>query len=176
MPNWCDCDLRITGPKKDQVSFLEFMNSIEDEDEYEKYFDLAEIIPYPAELTKAYNEFLALHTWLWTLSKDQREAWLTGHGPLKFDDNDWPNKNWGTSRKFMFKLEVTEKKTSTVFHVLTAWSPPSPVIKLLSERYPSLRFNLRFYECGAGYKGHKVYKKGECLDSMEGDYRGNRGG
>src|SRR3954471_12802801 len=41
MPNWCECDLYITGPKEELEKFLETVKS------EESVFDFNRVIPYP---------------------------------------------------------------------------------------------------------------------------------
>jgi hypothetical protein len=41
MPNWCECDLYISGPKEELEKFLETVKS------EESVFDFNRVIPYP---------------------------------------------------------------------------------------------------------------------------------
>src|SRR3954471_16699622 len=46
MPNWCECDLYITGPKEEVEKFLETVKS------EESVFDFNRVIPYPEHFRK----------------------------------------------------------------------------------------------------------------------------
>lgn len=60
---------------------------------------------------------------------------------------------------------------------LTVVSPPVHVVSKLSEKFPDLVFDLKYWECGVGYKGHRVYQDGNPVKVWESQsYRGNRGG
>lgn len=61
-------------------------------------------------------------------------------------------------------------------HFDTAWSPPSPLIPIMSVRFPDLRFDLRFYECGVGFQGRLCYHAGFIETESVEDYEGDRGG
>ena len=55
MPNWCECDLYITGPKEELEKFLETVKS------EESVFDFNRLIPYPEhfrELDGPFREWM----------------------------------------------------------------------------------------------------------------------
>ena len=58
----------------------------------------------------------------------------------------------------------------------TAWSPPKPIIERVSEHFPELTFDLRYFECGMGFNGQLVCERGEVLGDEVGPYFGMRGG
>lgn len=53
---------------------------------------------------------------------------------------------------------------------------PYPIIQKMSELYPDLRFTMKSYERGMGFKLHVVWENGKMIKSEEGRYNGNRGG
>jgi len=96
---------------------------------------------------------------------------------------EWCIKNWGTkwgicnaelgnadyisADSISYELEYTFD---------TAWSPPTPIVKKMSEMFPSLTFTLKYFEGGGGFNGLYVCEKGEVIRDLTGDYFGNRGG
>src|SRR3954469_22023889 len=52
MPNWCECDLEISGPTATVRQFLEFAKGGEGDEQYQggpSPFDFNRFIPYPRE-------------------------------------------------------------------------------------------------------------------------------
>ena len=153
MPNWCENDLAVEGPKEVIEEFLKFAagaageNPLDDEG---SPFDFNKFIPYPQEFQRL---------------DEIAEAWLKEHaGRPDYDYRarpkdgfnsggyDWCYANWGTKWPACH-VEVEgpvtgydEKTLEVVFHFDTAWSPPMPVIKRAAELYPALRFELRYFE------------------------------
>ena len=69
---------------------------------------------------------------------------------------DWRIENWGTKWN-----AVDAQSTDDGFIFETAWSAPLPVIKKLSENFPSIEFNLTWADEDAGQNcGLIVYKNG----------------
>jgi len=62
------------------------------------------------------------------------------------------------------------------FNFDCAWSPPTPLIKRLSEMFPTLRFNMQYWEGGAGFQGIAQYMNGKEIKNVTMDYSGRRGG
>ena len=62
------------------------------------------------------------------------------------------------------------------FTCQSAWSPPIPVIKAMSDKFPSLKFKLKYYEMGMGFKGVYTVEGGTVLEDSDAKYNGHRGG
>lgn len=119
---------------------------------------------------KAY--LLKKDPWLATLAKNMKRAQEeTGFSNWY----DWRVENWGTKWNADGGTRE-EQRTRILLTFSTAWSPPTPIVKALSEKYPKNKFSLRYYECGMGYKGHLAMKGGKVVAEEYGDYRGRRGG
>ena len=63
-----------------------------------------------------------------------------------------------------------------MIHFDTAWSPPLPVVRKAAELFPSLSFELRYFECGDGFNGLFCCREGEVDFDESGPYFGDRGG
>ena len=173
MPNWCENDLTVEGPKEVIEEFIKFAAS-------ESPFDFNRLLPYP-------DEFKRLD--------DAAEAWDKEHAERPDYDwrarpkdgfnsggYEWRVKHWGTKWP-AFHVDVEEpvtgydgKTLEVVFHFDTAWSPPTPVIAKAAERFPALTFELRYFECGCCFNGLFRCSRGEVESDESGAYFGDRGG
>jgi hypothetical protein len=173
MPNWCENDLMVEGPKAVVEEFLQFAAG-------ESAFDFNRFIPYPEEFRRL---------------DEAVEAWDGEHaGRPDYDwrarpkdgfnsgGHEWRVRNWGTKWP-AFHVEVEEpvngydgKTLEVTFHFDTAWSPPRPVIARAAELYPALSLDLRYFECGCQFNGQFCCGGGEVECDESGTYFGNRGG
>jgi Ferredoxin-like domain in Api92-like protein len=174
MPNWCDCDLYIKGPK-DHLE--EFLKSVRSED---SLFDFGQLVPYP----RYYLELdQVADAWRKKPPEERTEPCpLDGYNQGGYG---WCIRHWGTKWN---AVEVQEGKRAkewrrhdttfqrVVLHFQTAWSPPLPVIVRASQCCPELVFDLRFFECGAAFQGRLICKHGEVTHDETRSYSGNRGG
>ena len=107
---------------------------------------------------------------------DQYAQNLAEHGAKTW--YEWRVTHWGTKwparRAHLDGGEVADDRTC--LHFDTAWSPPKPVILALGKKFPALRFEMRYFECGVGYNGLYVVEDGEEARDESGDYFGDRGG
>jgi hypothetical protein len=159
MPNWCECDLSVSGPKEELKRFRETVRSGWGP------LDFNRIVPYPEEFWKAdYN------------SKKVRERlgkWIPDG--FNYGGISWCEHNWGCKWN-AHEVIAEERKRSLFYGFETPWSPPLPVILKASEMFPGLRFSLRYYERGVGFQGVFAAKGGKVLKDERKGYRGPRGG
>ena len=89
---------------------------------------------------------------------------------------EWCKENWGTkwnaSNVNIDKLD----DEIIVVHFDTAWAEPTPIIEKLGKMFPSLDFELRYFEGGMGFNGLFICKGGEIKRNSCSDYFGDRGG
>lgn len=118
-----------------------------------------------------------------SLEKDDpkaiKEAHIGQENVAKYgsrDWYDWCSKNWGTKWGDCDTVLEDQEPAKLKFRFNTAWSPPEPALDKMSKKWPMLKFSLRYYECGMGFKGSLILKNGEVLSQSNGSYRGNRGG
>ena len=173
MPNWCENELRITGPIADR---RQFVNTAGEE------FQLNTFIPLPKEL-------LEIHTGGATLEDGRKVSrWKEIGGKNvevyemslkeKYGHSDWYEwslDNWGTKWD-LSEVWIHNHTRSVVYGFNTALAPPIKGILAISRQYPKLRFALKYWECGMGYQGRMEMQNGEILGQWEGKYQGNRGG
>lgn len=157
MPNWCDNELYIVGEEEQILEFLEFAKS---DDYYQNgeicLLDFNKFVPQPSddELEKMYDN-----------TKGSMPGWYK-----------WRVDNWETKwNSYDPRVEEVWNDTYCV-RFNTAWSPPIPVVLAMSEKFPRLEFDLRYFECGVGFNGMFVCKNGTVIREGQGEYFGNRGG
>jgi len=205
MPNWCDNDLTITGPSEDldrfQAGFIkageqpevDFNFIIPMPTELEEtesggfshighpawYGDASRILEYPwvkeAGVTsqEELQEFLLKKDPQYKEAADRCQANIEAHGFASW--YEWSIHNWGTKwNGGQASFDRQPEQLDITF--MTAWSPPEPVILAMSQRFPSLEFELRFYELGAAYQGLQRCRGGELLEEWTSEYHGDKGG
>jgi Ferredoxin-like domain in Api92-like protein len=173
MPNYCENDLTVRGPKEVMEEFLKFAAG-------GSPFDFNRFLPYPEEFRRL---------------DEIAKAWDREHegGPdydwfgrpkdgFNSGGYEWRVKHWGTKwPACRVKVEgpvtgYAEKAVTVFFHFDTAWSPPKPVIEKAAELYPALQFELRYFERGAQFNGFFYCSDGEVETDEWGPYFGDRGG
>ena len=95
------------------------------------------------------------------------------------DESDWYSwclVNWGTKWN-SHDVELCYNGKRTLKYIfMTAWTPPIPVIRRISEKFPNVRVTLKYWECNNGFKGHTAWKNGIAIKEGHGAYYGHRGG
>ena len=168
MPNWCENDLYITGPKKRVQEALELIGATREKPE----FDFNSLIPYPKRF-KDLDDLAAA-----AREKDPKD-WSVKDG-FNQGGYEWCIANWGTkwsSNGF--------KKVGRHWTFDTAWAPPIPVVKALIRQFQDLNFKLNFFECGCAFKGGLEYVAADrdpdeavdfAIQEWDAEYKGPRGG
>ncbi len=173
MPNYCENDLSVEGPKPLMEKFLIFAAG-------ESPFDFNRIIPDPEkfrrqdEIAEAWDrEHLGRPDYDWRARP--KDGFNSG-------GYEWCVEHWGTkcpTPRVEVEGPVTGhdgKTLQVVFRFDTALSPPRQVIEKAAQLYPALRFELRYFECSRCFDGLFCWRDGnlqtdEC-DSYFGDQDG----
>jgi hypothetical protein len=173
MPNWCENDLRIEGPREVIEEFVRFATG-------ETEFDFERFRPYPEEFRRL-DEIA--EAW------DREHAGKTWHvsDPRPCDGynsggEDWRNANWGT-KWLAHRVERCDPVpvsdaglVELVYHFCTAWGPPTPLIEHAAQLFPALAFELRYFESLGAFNGMLCCSEGEITFDESGPYFGDRGG
>lgn len=165
MPNWCECELYIDGPRSEVQRLREYVKS----DEW--VLDEDKIIPYP-------RKFRRLDAAAERHAKEHPDDW-SGRPKDGFNSGgyEWCSGHWGTKWGFCNVQQPIETKRGGVRYFFdTAWSPPMPLIVKLGELFPGLRLKLKYFECGCAFQGVLVMSKGKVESDKRGHYSGHRGG
>ena len=195
MPNWCDCDLSIGAVDEDKKSITELKKFVKFAKSKDNAIDTEKFIPYPKKLRDADIKVQKVRDAhrkkqdkanFKDMTKEEQETWIKKNPDKswKMKDGfnnggyDWCCKNWGTKWGICdASLEDEDYKYGRLnYQFKSAWSPPAPVIVKMSKLFPTLTFDLRYFECGGGYNGWLSCRGGIALENKTGDYFGNRGG
>ena len=193
MPNWCSCDLTLSGPQSaldDLCARLEGTRTETDGSPGDHTFSLLEaFLPMPdalhgtnspsrppysdaqvqAETHHGTQRHMIDTIAEWQLTRDDTIA-QTG-----FDNwYDWSVQTWGTKWSDTAS-GYTRRARSVTLSVETPWGPPLQGLVTISQRSP-LTIRCRWYEGGMGEQGVLVIKGGIVLRETSQRYRGGRGG
>jgi hypothetical protein len=171
MPNWCDNDLFVRGPGESVREFLALANG-------DRSFDFNRFEPYP-------EHFRSLDKIAEKWDEDCRTNPKGDRGPRPIDGfnsggNEWCVEHWGTKWP-AFRVVVDEPKPwkdgiEILIRFDTAWSPPKPVVVTASTLFPSLLFDLRYFDGRGGFRGMYIVRNGVSTLDTTSAYSGDRGG
>lgn len=187
MPNWCECELQIVGPKATITKIREAITSGDK-------IVLTNLAPIPEELS-------CLSTGHTTIDGVAHSVWRqTDEGAVPVDTKplidkygtaswyDWANTHWGTKwgdcdtkiqddlTDPMFYVEDGEDVEDIKLAFSSAWSPPMQLLTTIAESHPDITLGLRYWECGMGFQGQAIWEDGSLTSDDTMDYRGSRGG
>jgi len=168
VPNYCDNDLTICGPKARVTECLALIGA----DRTPPRFDFNMVIPYPEEFrfkdeehkTLGYEGFREKYGY------DAKDGFNSG-------GYEWCVDNWGTKWNAgkVIRLDLPSGQITLTFD--TAWSPPTPVVKKLSELFPDLYLRLDYFECLMRFSGGlEIIPTEETREWFSDKYKGSRGG
>lgn len=167
MPNWCVNRLTIRGPKKDREEFIRKGYTTQWPDEEEpKPIEQCEVDEMAAKIADA----LTREKPLTILSFSAFIAPPKGFG------NEWCTSNWGTKWD-AYEVHLDTNDRRTVYDFETAWSPPHGALGAMTKQFPTLTFDLKYWERGLGFKGTTRVKNEEVLvNEYSNSYYGGKGG
>ena len=164
VPNWCENELRVKGNRETLRSFRLFA---EGDFGSRCLLDFNQFVPYPEKFLK--------------LDRIARDLEENGHAlkqlpmvenrdnlPIRVKDGynqggfEWCAANWGTARN-AWLTRLDESDNQLLYHFITAWSPPEPVVLAMSQRYPTLTLDLRYQERGNCFQGIFRARNGQIL-------------
>jgi len=150
MPNHCENNLYITGPKPE---LQKFYNGIKEHDD--ELSILKTYFPCPDELKEAVANFEKNPE---MISKYGYSSWY-----------DWCNDNWGT-KWGDYDLDINLYGNCIDGFFLSAWSPPINGFVNVSKQFPNLRFEISYSEPGMEFAGEAAMKNGKLLYNDEHEY------
>jgi hypothetical protein len=182
MPNWCDCELTVSGEKEEVEKFEEFAQS------GDRVLDANKFIPYPEEYEKLDQEARDYEKWikkqLEGMSPSQKRQFRIENPRPKDGYNQggyhWCIVNWGTkwnfSEPYLGDIEDNENGRDIIYYFSTAWSPPEGLLDKMAEMFPKLQFDFRCYEGGSAFQADGFWTGGNREYLTYSDYHGPRGG
>lgn len=146
MPNWTTNKLRIAG---DALS----LEKLERLMEGEGCFDFQKLIPCPQELLNTPEvSYPDSEPEKKKARQAEQESLKKKYGAAGW--YDWCVKNWGTKWTASY-CSVESDASGLIYKFETAWAPPTPVILMLSKKFPELTFV------------HEAHEEGGCWPSFE---------
>lgn len=169
MPNWCENEIDIAGPREDLIKFLQDVGFYETPET----FSFNRIIPMPEELKNIHTGYADIVN---VSSKHWTEDAAGNKFPLSQEDIDnlldrcgatdwygWCNKYWGTkwdaSEVEYYSNDPKDSTNEDAYMSLrleTAWGPPEEFYNVIVHKYPTLSFTWFYKEPGmqiAGWLG-----------------------
>lgn len=184
MPNWVENDLYFQG--KEVKKILAFIAN----KEKETVFDFDKVIPYPEPYRSMDERVENFRDELVSAGDDpvSRQIIVKKYGATSDDyfgglkdgfnsgGYEWCIENWGTKWNAKEAWIIVQSKDEVQLTFDTAWSPPLPIIKRLSELFPEHTFVLNYYEGLMGFQGTYEVINGQVMEDSSSDYQGTRGG
>jgi hypothetical protein len=171
MPNWCNNETEVLGSEADITEILRLARTTQYElDEvdgelkvFETPFSLNGLVPMPSHLlnTKASP----------SLQKDGEFAQaIAGNRDYEYTDwYGWRLAHWGTKwdlnpdSMFLSPMIVNDDNASFSISYDTAWSPICDFWLKVSEMFPNVRIDNRYFEEGCNFIGQAIFEGGEVL-------------
>lgn len=139
MPNWCNNNLQVYGPKEDVKKFVEENKGIEVGEDFG--MAAGEI----RELPLSFNAKVTMpEELIGTSSPSDSPNWY-----------DWCIANWGVKWDLNDEtnFETSTDGTFAYYDFDTAWSAPELWLEAVGAMYPTLSFKLEYSEPGVGFAG-----------------------
>lgn len=143
MPNWCENQVIIEGNADELKELFTLARKTPEDfdDSMEVKFLMDNLVPMPPELL-------------------ENGDWY-----------EWRLENWGTKWDLSQEYDETrvyyeEGDTMADLDYQTAWAPNCDFWITVSERFPSLKIDIRYIEEGMWFMGHEIYQNGRILDRV----------
>jgi len=176
MPNWCECDLYVTGNKWDISVFKSHaMNG-------KSPLSQKNFLPYPEHFQRLDDTARYTNHIRYRLPRAFRINLPCQRDGYNNGGYWWCLKNWGTKWGICESclnehwVSSRSQHAELMYEFATAWSPPKKIINAMSQKFPTLAFTLKYFERGCEFNGRYEVENGVVLDDRCADYFGNRGG
>lgn len=185
MPNHCENDLRISGPKTKLDEFIEAITSEGETISITSALPMPDVLrntesptPYSPEPHPNWAEMLAKgeitqewHDELVTNRRERYEKAIQAKAETGYSDwYDWALDNWGTKwgdyDHYVSERYPGDGDDNEEHHIgyLTAWGPLSDKFwTQVSKQYPELIFSVSYDEPGMDFIGAGKYHNGEVI-------------
>jgi hypothetical protein len=164
MPNHCENDLYLRGPSADVAAVLAHIGA----DQTPPKFDFNTLIPYPEPFKSMDDDMKRMGLTTWPAPNDperaaklaersrQQEVYKAKWGTMNDGYNSggygWCCAAWGTKWN-AYEVARRDYDGWVCVTFQTAWAPPRPVIVALATRFPTVTFQLEYFEHGMSFAG-----------------------
>jgi hypothetical protein len=184
MPNHCANDFRVHGSPKLIEEFIDYAQETREYNDtltgkkevQDETISCHRFVPYPQTFRDRDEAARTARAEMEKLPKEDQDWGKLPKDGFNSGGYEWCIRYWGTKWGMYDFSKWTRFKRSALIRFQSAWSPPLPVIHAMSEKFPKLRFTIRYYEKGCAFKGVLQVKGGRTLFEGKGEYRGHRGG
>lgn len=170
MPNWCNNETEVLGSVEDITEILRLAQTTQYELDavdgelkvFETPFSLNGLVPMPSHLLNTKT----------TLGKNDGEFAKAIAGDKTYEYSDWYHwrlANWGTKWDLnpdsmcLSPMIVNDDNASFTISYDTAWSPICDFWLKVSEMFPNVRIDNRYFEEGCNFIGQAIFEGGEAL-------------
>ena len=161
MPNWCECSLTIKGEAKELKRFKNFAK------EGRRILSFNRFVPYPEDFRRRDEEAIEINK---KIAEGNLSAGLRIKDGFNSGGYEWCIANWGIKWDTDDNVSVEHDDKSLIYQFDTAWSPPIPVVREMSIKFPLFTFALKYHEPGMQFKGKYKVKAGEVLSKTYTEY------
>jgi len=151
MPNHCSNCLIVNGPQEDIDRLIENVQG-----EKNHVIDFNKIVPIPKELKETTSP---------SNCPELDKQFIADYGFA--DWYSWCVANWGTKWSSYDCGDWDHGGAHASWYFSTAWAPPVPVIAVLGPKYPTLTFELTYFEPGCCFAGRLFVHDDEANDEYD---------
>ena len=172
MPNWCENIMTINNIF-DEAKAKEIQEALRGPDSPPYY------VPPAHQTTGNYDSNNQLIPGESDLSFQKlipvpKHILMSAHPNYKHDNvaNQLPTYEWGTKWS-PIDVDVVEVGNELIYYFSTAWGPPLPIVKKISELFPEVEVEIKYMELGNLFAGKTTYVNGletereEVLDDID---------
>ena len=168
MPNWCNNNLIVSGPKGYIKEFKEKAKVDEERETIPRMKDEKKTWRYQTDLSL--NAFIPMPKELEGRGRNSPPDEISKTLVEKYGADDWYTWNvmfWGT--KWDIDAELYDQNEESLSYMFQSpWSPPTIGILAISKLHPELLFVLEYDESGMKFYGIYKCQNGEVVEN---DYR-----
>jgi hypothetical protein len=161
MPNWCSNKITIRAGAETRKKIKNLLLGTE----YYRPFNVVEKTPLTSNETLfSFHNVIPQPDCILDPEDPRRKSDIPQSDPKGAMPEwySWRVNNWGTKWS-VSEVHMSETDTSLTYWFETAWAPPEPVIRRLSEMFPNAYIILSFDEPGCLGRGATHYKDGEVV-------------
>jgi Ferredoxin-like domain in Api92-like protein len=153
VPNWVSNELILTGLPSDLEAVLVALGDADAENEDRRLLDFGRLSPIPEDVLDI---------------EATPECLLGEHNGGPMDSHCWREQHWGSTRNACWlALEGSAESGVLRYEFSTAWTPPRPLLLVISSLWPGLSIDFAFAEPNMVSAGRHRYTPGHFWGQAE---------